>query len=551
MKNIFNYKSLKLAYERVKKSSTKDVRNFFGESLYKIKLDDNLRDLSERLQNQNFSPSRPFKYYEPKVIGTQRVKTVLSIEDSIVYQAIANHVAEKVYDEMQTTSSCVFGNILHENVKFGINILDDFNPDYSFFKNYVPLFNEFVNSVNQQLENNELTFKLDTDITGFFDSIPHSSLAFILQSNQIENSIIELLLLCLNIWSGTRNSPTFQVGIPTGPIASFFIANLLLHDLDKLMIDKSLSYFRYTDDFKIYSNEYIDLENGLLLIDSYLKDHALSINSKKTIIEKVSSDLDKEKKKALKNQSVSEIILSEDEKKLIESEYFEEFSMQRDYFELNVEPDEAVSIIERRIDDIENEIIENYYELIDDGMFVSDDLESLEVDLIGSAYIWRVYVRLLHQYNDKIKLSKTLIPIWIAGLNTFFWRANHFCWNLNNHPIDNEYKREIISIKEKYKRFEWFSYQTNILFIENINLSEEENLKVFENLKSESSPLIRLSLYKILLSNSDYSTINKDKLNDLIKNDKEPYIRYTLSDWFMNYRKEEISVELIKSWFSI
>ncbi|WP_246296956.1 reverse transcriptase domain-containing protein [Winogradskyella vidalii] len=551
MDGIFNYKSLKLAYERVMKSSTKDVRNFFGVSLYKIKLDKNLEDLSQKLQNQKFSPSRPFKYYEPKPIGTQRVKTVLSIEDSIVYQAIANHIAEKVYDEMKTTSSCVFGNVLHENVKEGVKIIDDFNPDFNFFKNYVPLFNQFVNSVNEQVESNNLKYKLDTDITGFFDSIPHSSLAFILQKSQINSSIIELLLLCLNMWSGTRNSPTFQVGIPTGPIASFFIANLLLHRLDKIMIEKSFSYYRYTDDIKVYSDDNAELENALLIIDLYLKDHSLSINSKKTIIEKISSDYKKERKKSLKNQSLSEIILSNDEKKLIESEYFEEFSIQRDYFELNVEPDEATNIIKRRIEEIENEIFQNYNEFIVNGSFISEEIDTLEVDLIGSAYVWRVYVRLLRQYNSEIKLNKTLIPIWLAGLNTFFWRANHFCWNLKNYQLDSDNKFNILLIKEKYKRFEWFNYQTNILYINNLNIDKEESLKIMDKVKQEASPLVRFSLYKILLSNLSDSKAYRDELNTLIKNDNEPYIRYTLSDWIINYEKEEFSVELVKSWFSI
>lgn len=551
MDDVFNYKSLKLAYERVKKSSTKDVRNFFGESLYNIKLDDNLIDLSKKLLNQTFIPSRPFKYYEPKEIGTQRVKTVLTIEDSIIYQAIANHIAEKVYDEMETTSSFVFGNILNENVKKGVGILEDFNPDFSFFKNYVPLFNEFINSVNQKVKSNDLRYKLDTDITGFFDSIPHSSLAFVLQKIEINNSIIDLLLLCLNMWSGTRNSPTFQVGIPTGPIASFFIANLVLHKLDKLMLQNSVTYYRYTDDIKVYSSDQTVLENALLLIDSYLKDHALSINSKKTIVEKISGDLEKEKKNTLKNQSLSEIVLSNEEKKLIESEYFEEFSTQGDYFVLNVEPNEAIAIIEKRILDIENEIFQKYSKQINHGEFISKDMESLEVDLISSAYIWRVYVRILKQYQERTNISETLLPIWLAGLNTFFWRANHFCWNLNYHELDNDVKTEIVSIREKYKRFEWFSYQTNILFINNIYISEEEILIIYESLKNETSPLIRLSLYKILLSKSNYSSINNDKLNDLIKNDKEPYIRYTLSDWTINSENQEYSSELIKSWFSI
>ena len=171
MKEIFTYNSLKLSYERVIRSSTNDVRNYFGESIYKIDLKKNLEYLSESLQSSNYSPSKPFKYYEPKSSGTQRVKTVLNIEDSIVYQAIANHIAVLVNDELKTTNKYVFGNILHENVSKGNELLTEFDPEFHFFKKYVPLFNEFVKSVNKQIEENDKLFKLDTDITSFFDSI--------------------------------------------------------------------------------------------------------------------------------------------------------------------------------------------------------------------------------------------------------------------------------------------------------------------------------------------------------------------------------------------
>lgn len=550
MEDIFNFKSLKLAYERVIKSSTHDVRNFFGESLYKIKLANNLEDLSLRLTNQKYTPYRPFKYYEPKSIGTQRVKTVLSIEDSIVYQAIVNHIAEKVYELLGTTSKCVFGNVLHENVKKGVSLLDEFNPNFSFFKNYVPLFNEFVNSVNEQISGENLRFKLDTDITGFFDSIPHSSLAFLLQKIKIENSVIELLLLCLNMWSGTRNSPTFQVGIPQGPAASFFIANLLLYELDERMMEESFSYYRYTDDIKVYSHDKTELERALLLIDSFLKDNALSVNSKKTLIEQISQDYEKEKKKALKNQSLKEIVLREEEKKLIEKEYFKEFSVQKDYFELNVEPKEATNIIWRRIIEVEDDIFQRYNGLIKDCSFAIDEIDSFEEDLLGSAYIWRVYVRLLHEYDNEIQLNNKLIPIWLAGLNTFFWRANHFCWNLNKYKLGNKLETEISNIKSKYNRFEWVQYQTNILYINNLTL-ENNTKKIITEIKQEESPLIRLSLYKILLSNLNESNTSDDVIIDLIKKDTEPFIRYTLSDWLLNFRKKDLSVNLIKSWFSL
>lgn len=551
MTEIFTYKSLRLAYERVTKSSTGDVRNSFGESLYKLKLKENLEELSNRIQKGDYSPSRPFKYYEPKPIGTQRVKTVLSIEDSIVYQAIANHIAEELYDELGTTSNNVFGNILHENVKKGVLLLNEYNPNFKFFKSYVPLFNEFVNSVNQQIEGENLKFKLDTDITGFFDSIPHSSLAFTLQKMGIQDSIIELLLVCLNMWSGTRYSPTFQVGIPQGPVASFFVANLLLHNLDKIMIKGNFSYYRYTDDIKVYAQDKTDLENALVSIDYFLKNHSLSINSKKTLIEKISENKEEERQKSLKNQSLKEIVLTEEEKKLIENEYFEEYNNQKEYFELNVESEEAVRIIKRRIREIEIDIYKRFNKHILNGYFEVDNLDFFENELLDAAYIWRVYVRMLFEYDAAVNLNQKLVPIWIAGLKTIYWRANHFCWNLNKYKLKNDHKRQIKKITKEYKRFEWVKYQSNILFINNLNVDKNACLKIVNKAKTESSPLVRLSYYKILLANLKETDELMVEVKKVIKNDKEPYIKYTLSDWILYFKKNEFSAIFIKSWFSL
>lgn len=551
MKNVFTYKALRLAYERVIKSSTSDVRNSFGESLYKLKLQQNLQNLSSTLEEKKYSPSRPFKYYEPKPLGTQRVKTVLSIEDSIVYQAIVNHIAEKVYDELETTSNCVFGNLLHENVKKGLSLLDEFNPNFKFFKNYVPLFNKFANSVNRQIEGDDLKFKLDTDITGFFDSIPHSSLAFILQEIKINNSIIELLLVCLNMWSGTRNSPTFQVGIPQGPIASFFIANLLLHKLDKIMMQESFSYYRYTDDIKVYAKDKTELERALVIIDSFLMDYSLSINSKKTLIEKISDNKEKEKKKSLKHQSLKEIILTQEEKALIENEYFEEYASHKEYFELNVEPEEAIKILKRRIEEVENEIFNRFNRYVNGISFEIDDNDFFEVELLDAAYLWRAYIRMLFEYDDEVFLSEKLIPIWIAGLNTLYWRANHFCWNLNKYKLKNEYRSLIIRIKTKYKRFEWVEYQSNILFIKSLNIYKKDCMEIVERLKTEASPLVRLSLYKILLTHLKDTDKLSDTVKKLIRDDKEPYIKFTLSDWILYFKRKDLSINIIKSWFSL
>ncbi len=548
MKGIFSYKSLRLSYERVIRSSTNDVRNLFGESVYKFNLKKNLENLSESLVKSKYKPSKPFKYYEPKTSGTQRVKTVLNIEDSIVYQAIANHIAVLVGDELKTTNKFVFGNILHENVSKGNELLNEFAPEFHFFKKYIPLFNEFVKSINKQIEQNDKLFKLDTDITSFFDSISHSSLAFILQDFKIEPTIIDFLLECLNTWSGTRNSPTFQVGIPQGPIASFFFANLILHKLDKKMLEKGFSYYRYTDDIKVYSSSNDQLKRILLEIDLFLKDHSLSLNSKKTLINSASINKSEEYFQLLKNQSTSELILVDKEKEMIQSEFLTKVN-DDELTEYNIDQEDAVKIISNRLKGIEEGIFNNFYFDIKNGKFQSDDLDVLESKLIELGYLWRTHLRMLKDFEGEYDFDYKLVNIWIAGMNTFFWRSNHFCWNLKNYNLKRKDIVKIFDQKNSIHRFEWCTYQINNL-LNNPNILKIYGLgNVSKKIILESSPLIRLSLYKILLNNYESDSNKFKEIIESIKDDSENYIRYTLLDWLNYFSPKKISSELINKWF--
>jgi len=548
VEEIFSYNSLRLSYERVIRSSTKDVRNFFGESIYKVNLKNNLENLSKSILNLEYEPSKPFKYYEPKSSGTQRVKTILNIEDSIVYQAFANHIAIITNSELKTTNKFVFGNILHENVVKGTELLNEFDPEFHFFKKYVPLFNEFVESVNKQINDSDKLYKLDTDITSFFDCISHSSLAFILQDFGVQPKTIDFLLMCLNIWSGTRNSPTFQVGIPQGPIASFFFANLILHGLDKKMMTQVYSYYRYTDDIKIYSNSEDELQVALIDIDSYLKDHSLSLNSKKTLIKEVSNDKTKEFFHLLKAQSTSELILTEKEQAIIQTEFLTEVGND-ELINFNIDQEDAITIISGRLTEIESTIIDIFVPPILKGKFVSENMDDLETKLLEYGYLWRTYVRMLNEFEGTFEFNYELVSIWITGINTFFWRSNHFCWNLKNYKLEESDLNIIFSESNSIHRFEWCTYQVNSLLLKPQIIAHFDLKQIAKSIKNTNSPLIRLSLYKILLSNSEIDSQLFQTAIQLIKEDSENYIRYTLLDWLNYYLPAKNSVDLQNNWF--
>lgn len=277
----FSPNNLRLAWERMVRSNGKDIKDFFGIEIYSTNLERNLIRLSDDIIKGEFKPQRPFKYYEPKASKTHRTKSVLSIEDSLVYQAIADKVAENNYKRLAENNSFVFGSVLHPEVEKGLDLLKEPDADFYFFEYYIPLYNKFINSVNTEIENTNIRFKLETDITGFFDCIPHSKLLITLNKFGVEPEILDLLNDCLNIYSGTKESVTPGVGIPQGPAASFFYANVFLTDLDYEISQSGYTYYRYMDDIRIYEENEEQLTEALVLIDNFLKGRALSLNTKK------------------------------------------------------------------------------------------------------------------------------------------------------------------------------------------------------------------------------------------------------------------------------
>jgi hypothetical protein len=241
----FSTDNLKLAYYRIVCWPERLVKDRFGIHAFGAQLDKNVKQLSEKLISGKYSPQRGFKYYEPKSSGTQRTKTLLMIEDALVYQAIANVIAARNYELLAEHDDFVFGSVLMPDTKQGTELLNQDNSKYFFFKFWKSLFVRFKDSVIKALEQDKATHKFETDITGFFDSIPHYNLLLTLSTHfGVEDEILDLLSVCLNAWSGTKESSTPGVGIPQGPQPSYLLANLLLYPLDKQLISEAFKYYR-------------------------------------------------------------------------------------------------------------------------------------------------------------------------------------------------------------------------------------------------------------------------------------------------------------------
>lgn len=259
--------NVKLAWLRTLSGENADYRN-----LQRIELDsfgwaedDNLLHLQKELSENSYSPSQATKMYIPKPSGLLRPITVLRIRDTIVYQAIANVIAEKARKYLsEYYVQSVFSNIListrgspffYRQWKFGRNKLDVARKR-AFSQGY-----EWIGEL---------------DLASFYDVIDHDLLRSILAKFCNDEECLELLFSCLSEWTVYPMGLRHGHGIPQGPLPSSFLAECVLHLLDRRLARLSNSvYFRYVDDITLLSTNEKDARKLFARIEIFCRELGL------------------------------------------------------------------------------------------------------------------------------------------------------------------------------------------------------------------------------------------------------------------------------------
>jgi len=156
------------------------------------------------------------------------------------------------------------------------------------------------------------------DLTGYYENINleemRRRITNYLENNEDEEKSIKVLFNLLRKWSDERIS---GYGLPQGPPASSFLADIFLDYVDRKM-EKYEGYFRYMDDIRIFCKREIDAKVALKELIIALRNVKLNINAKKTAILKGKEIEERlfDPHKSLLN--MIETIMKSGDKKLIE-----------------------------------------------------------------------------------------------------------------------------------------------------------------------------------------------------------------------------------------
>jgi group II intron reverse transcriptase/maturase len=254
---------LREAYRRTRKSSAPGVDKVTAKQ-YAKHLDDNLRDLHERLRDNLYVAQPVERVWIDKEDGKKRPISKPCFEDKIVQRAVVM-ILEAIFERDFHAFSHGFrrGHRAHQA----------------------------LHELREQCGKLHIKWIVDADVSGFFDTIDRSHLRAFIKQRVSDGGILRLIGKWLSagvLESGELSYP--DQGTPQGSVASPLLANLFLHHvLDDWFVKEvqprmkgRCFLVRFADDFIIGFESKADAQRVMAILPKRFGRFNLTIHPEKT-----------------------------------------------------------------------------------------------------------------------------------------------------------------------------------------------------------------------------------------------------------------------------
>jgi len=278
--SLVSIQNLRLAWRRINTGRNLQHKRFFRDAylVYETALDHNLKSLRQQLLALAWTPSHPERLYVPKPSGLQRPISLLGIEDQILLQAIANLFAKKLSKKRKKVElKSVFSNILSEPAD-SIFFTRPWQESYNAFQDKC---RDFFNEGNQWIAH--------FDLAAYYDTISHDILLKIVSPKGNHPKTWGRVKTWLNVWSASGPISMTSHGIPQGPLASDFLAEVFFLPIDIKLVKLGIKYVRYVDDIRLFGETENEARMAGIALERLCRDRGLIPQDKKFVISQAKS----------------------------------------------------------------------------------------------------------------------------------------------------------------------------------------------------------------------------------------------------------------------
>ena len=261
--HVYDVERLRKAYFALKRNAAAGID---GETWlhYGLGLEDNLRDLSERVRRGAFRAKPVRRAYIPKTDGRQRPLGVPTLEDKIVQRAVVE-VLNAIYE--------------HDFLGFSYGFRPGRSQHHALDALWVGIVKRKVNWV------------LDADLRDFFGTLNHEWLVKFVEHRVADKRVVRLIQkwLVAGVLEDGRVTRS-EVGTIQGGSISPLLANIYLHYVVDLWIQQwrktrargDVIVVRYADDFVVGIQHRDDAERILAALRERLTKFGLALHPDKT-----------------------------------------------------------------------------------------------------------------------------------------------------------------------------------------------------------------------------------------------------------------------------
>jgi retron-type reverse transcriptase len=243
--NIWQKLTSKENFEIAFKNATRNKSKLKSVKLFKKDKETNLENVRQLLINKTFKTST----YKERILFEPKKRTIYVLPfspDRIVHHALLN-VLESYWDKLfiNTSFSCRKGYGIHKGSSKTM---------------------EYVRRNN---------YCLKCDISKFYPSINHKILIEIIERKIKDKDTMWLIKEIINSFPGDTN-------VPIGSYTSQWFGNIYMNELDTYVKHdlKIKDYIRYCDDFLLFNNDKITLNEAKRNIETFIKNKLKLIFSK-------------------------------------------------------------------------------------------------------------------------------------------------------------------------------------------------------------------------------------------------------------------------------